>query len=257
MLAVGGVDVDQDEAQVVAGVLDDGPFPAVGGPDADAVALAVAGADEGGGQAEDAVVEPLVGEGHVGVDVDDALAGGVLFDDRLEVFAEGFGAQRGGALVDAGADDVRHLVAVVVYDVFAVGGGDGLELGHRILLEFCAAGAENYVGGGMFRALRRLRGGRFGASGDGFGLAEQRGVDHAALEAERSPVVAGGGEQASGPVGFFVGGAIGVPDDGDLRGVDAHGGRVAEGRGVVGYERRSQKCSDIFGTRSDCRAIKT
>ena len=120
MLAVSRVDVDQHQADVVAGVLHHGPLPAVGGPNADTISWTVALTDESAGQTQNSVVETLKGKGDIRVDVNDGVARREFLHNRTQVLTESLIAKWSGTLLDTGAEHVAHLVAIGIDNILAV-----------------------------------------------------------------------------------------------------------------------------------------
>ena len=92
--AVGGVDVDQDRADLGGGVLGDDPLGPVGRPDADPVALGDAQAEQGVGEGIDLVLQLRVGEAQPGGDVDQGEAVGEPGGRAVEVRADRVAEQR-------------------------------------------------------------------------------------------------------------------------------------------------------------------
>ena len=89
LVAVGRVDADQNRTDLGGGELHQSPLPAVGRPDADAVALAVAGGVQAGSQALHLAVELRVRQVYVTVEVDDRVVIRVLGHDAGEALADG------------------------------------------------------------------------------------------------------------------------------------------------------------------------
>ena len=92
--AVGGVDVDQDRADLGGGVLGEGPLGAVRGPDPDAVALGDARGQEAEGEGVDFGVQPGVAQPDPGRPVDQGELVGVAGDGAVQVLADGVAEQR-------------------------------------------------------------------------------------------------------------------------------------------------------------------
>ena len=91
---VGGVDVDQDRADLGGGVLGEGPLGAVRRPDPDAVALGDARVEEAEGERVDFGVQSRVAQPDAGRQVHQGEPVGVAGDGAVQVLADGVAKQR-------------------------------------------------------------------------------------------------------------------------------------------------------------------
>ena len=91
---VGGVDVDQDRADLGGGVLGEGPLGAVRRPDPDAVALGDARVEEAEGEGVDFGVQSRVAQPDAGRQVHQGEPVGVAGDRAVQVLADGVAEQR-------------------------------------------------------------------------------------------------------------------------------------------------------------------
>ena len=87
--AVGGIDVDQDGADLGGGELGEHPLGVVGGPDADVLALCDADGHQAARDALDLGVELPVGEPVAGGGMDEGFAVGVAVGLLVEDVADG------------------------------------------------------------------------------------------------------------------------------------------------------------------------
>ncbi len=133
--AVGGVDVDEDGADLGRRVLGERPLGAVGRPDADAVARRDVGVEQGQGKCVDVVEELRVRPATAAHHVDERLTIGMCSDGRVEVVADRLLDQRRFGRPTRVAE---RRVEVVLE---GVGGGHRLSSGrvirdshHRILV---------------------------------------------------------------------------------------------------------------------------